>query len=201
MIVNCFVMPEEKEMFRELLNKKNITAYRLSKESGVPYATISDLCCGKTKIEKCTAETVYRIAKVLGMTMEEMLEKRMYNRPSFDLFRSNVCHNVKRLGDLDFLIETLSGDEAEKYFERGWYPEALYLVAMVDYLSRENDIPLCDKYDSLREVRLQKPIFPSSLRVEAKVMQDNALLDDAVSNAIPEFARFNIIESEVRDVC
>lgn len=194
-------MPEEKEMFRDLLNKKNITAYRLSKESGVPYATISDLCCGKTKIEKCTAETVYRIAKVLGMTMEEMLEKRMYNRPSFDLFRSNVCHNVKRLGDLDFLIETLSGDEAEKYFERGWYPEALYLVAMVDYLSRENDIPLCDKYDSLRAVRLQKPIFPSSLRVEAKVMQDNALLDDAVSNAIPEFARFNIIESEVRDVC
>ena len=188
-------------MFRDLLNKKNITAYRLSKESGVPYVTISDLCCGKTKIEKCTAETVYRIAKVLGMTMEEMLEKRMYNRPSFDLFRSNVCHNVKRLGDLDFLIETLSGDEAEKYYERGWYPEALYLVAMVDYLSRVNDIPLCDKYDSLRDVRLQKPIFPSSLRVEAKVMQDNALLDDAVANAIPEFARFNIIESEVRDVC
>ena len=33
---------EVMEMFRELLEKKKITAYRLAKKSGVPYATISD---------------------------------------------------------------------------------------------------------------------------------------------------------------
>ncbi|MBO4788578.1 MAG: helix-turn-helix transcriptional regulator [Lachnospiraceae bacterium] len=188
-------------MFRDLLNKKNITAYRLSKESGVPYATISDLCCGKTKIEKCAAETVYRIAKALGMTMEEIIEPHTHYRQSFDLFRSEVCHRVKGLGDLDFLIEMLNGNAAEDYYARGWYPEALYLVAMVDYLSRVNDIPLCDKYNSLRGSKLQKPLFPSSLRIEAKVLKDDSLLDKAIDNAIPEFARFNIIEGEVRDVC
>ena len=61
-------------MFRDLLKRKSITAYRLAKQSGVPYTTVSDLCCGKTKIEKCTAETVYRIAKALDMTVEELLE-------------------------------------------------------------------------------------------------------------------------------
>lgn len=188
-------------MFRDLLNKKNITAYRLSKKSGVPYATISDLCCGKTKLEKCTAETVYRIAKALDMTMEEMLEKRMYQRHSFDWFRSETCHRVKELGDIEFLIETLSGNDIEEYYERDWHPEALYLLAMVDYLSRENKVPLCDKYDNLRKGKLKEPIFPTSICVAAKSMNDSKLFDRAVAEAIPEFARFNIMESEVRDVC
>ena len=49
----------------EILEQKNITKYRLWKESGVPQVTISDICTGKTRIEKCSAETIYRIAKVL----------------------------------------------------------------------------------------------------------------------------------------
>ena len=36
----------------EALAQKNITKYRLWKESGVPQATISDICTGKTRIEK-----------------------------------------------------------------------------------------------------------------------------------------------------
>ena len=188
-------------MFRELLEKKKITAYRLAKKSGVPYATISDLCCGKTKIEKCTAETVFRIAKALDMTMEELVEKRMHHRPSFDWFRSETCHKVKRLGDVDFLIETLSGNEIETYYEREWYPEALYLLAMVDYLSRENEVPLCTKYNAFRKLKLQKPLFPASLLMEAEILKDDSLLEDAKKEAIPEFMRFNIVEKEVRDAC
>ena len=188
-------------MFRELSEKKKITAYRLAKKSGVPYTTISDLCCGKTKIEKCTAETVFRLAKALDMTMEELVEKRMHHRPSFVIFRSNVCHRVKALGDIDFLIETLSGNDIEMYYERDWHPEALYLLAMVDYLSRVNEVPLCDKYNYLRRGKLEHPIFPTGVRILAKAFNDDSILDKAVENAIPEFARFNIMEGEIRDVC
>lgn len=188
-------------MFRDLLESRNITAYRLSKVSGVPYATISDLCCSKTKIEKCTAETVYRIAGALGMTMEELIAKRMYHRPSFDLFRSNVCHRVKELGDIDFLIETLSGNDIEEYYERDWHPEALYLLAMVDYLCRENDVPLCSKYDPLRKAKLEKTVYPTGVWLTAKTCDDPSALDRAAEDAIPEFARFNIMEGEIRDVC
>ena len=188
-------------MFRELLEKKKITAYRLAKTSGVPYATISDLCCGKTKIEKCTAETVFRIAKALDMTMEELVEKRMHHRHSFDWFRSETCHKVKRLGDVDFLIETLSGNEIETYYEREWYPEAFYLLAMVDYLSRENDVPMCNKYDWLRRMKLDRPVYPSGILIQAEVLKDDKILELAREKAIPEFARYNIMEGEIRDVC
>ena len=58
----------------EQLEKKNITKYRLSKISGVPQATINDICSGKTDLEKCSAGTLYKLSKVLGITIEDMLE-------------------------------------------------------------------------------------------------------------------------------
>ena len=33
------------------LQQKNMTIYRLSKESGIPYATLNDICNGKTRLE------------------------------------------------------------------------------------------------------------------------------------------------------
>ena len=58
----------------ELLNSKNISEYALSKNSGVPYSTISDLCSGKTDIKQCNVETAYKIAKFFGCTVEDLLE-------------------------------------------------------------------------------------------------------------------------------
>lgn len=47
-----------------------MTKYRLAVEAGVPHTTLSDICSGKTKMEKCSAETVYKLAKALGVSME-----------------------------------------------------------------------------------------------------------------------------------
>ncbi len=58
----------------ELLIEKRITGYRLSRESGVPQTTITDICSGKTQLSRCSAETVYRIARVLGVSMESLVE-------------------------------------------------------------------------------------------------------------------------------
>ena len=57
-----------------LLDEKKMSKYKLSKESGVPQATISDICSGKTAIEKCAAGTLYKLAKVLEVTVDELLE-------------------------------------------------------------------------------------------------------------------------------
>ena len=46
-----------------LLERKHMTKYRLAVEAGIPHATLNDICNGKTKLEKCSAETVYKIAK------------------------------------------------------------------------------------------------------------------------------------------
>lgn len=57
-----------------LLKKKNMTKYRLAVEAGIPHATLNDICSGKTKFEKCSAETVYKLAGVLGVPMEMLTE-------------------------------------------------------------------------------------------------------------------------------
>ena len=60
-----------------IINKKGITKYRLAKESGVPHATLNDICSGKTRIEKCSAETIYKLAHALGVTMENLIESSL----------------------------------------------------------------------------------------------------------------------------
>lgn len=59
----------------EIIEQKNITKYRLAKESGVPHATLNDLCSGKTRIEKCSAETLYKLAYALQVPMEVLMEE------------------------------------------------------------------------------------------------------------------------------
>ena len=190
----------------QVLEQKNITKYRLWKESGVPQATISDICTGKTRIEKCSAETIYRIAKVLGVSMESLIAPAVQsvdeerNRPSFEIFKSNTCHRVKDLGDIPFVIELLQTDQIRKLYDKKWYPEALYLLAMLDYLSRENNIPICKNYNDIRTAKLKQRVYPSSVIILCKTMNSDAPKEECIRLAIPEFLRFNIVESEVRNV-
>lgn len=58
----------------KLLQEKGLTKYRLSVLSGVPHATLSELCSGKTNIVRCSVETVYKLAKALGVSMETLVE-------------------------------------------------------------------------------------------------------------------------------
>ena len=191
----------------ELLVQKNITKYRLWKESGVPQATISDICTGKTSIEKCSAETIYRIAKVLDVSMESLIAPAVQraeeerHRPSFELFKSNTCHMVKDMGDIPFIIQLLETNQIRNLYEKKWYPEALYLLAMLDYLSRENNVPICKNYNDIRTAKLQRPVYPSSVVILCKTLNSDAPKEECYRLAIPEFLRFNIVESEVRNVC
>lgn len=184
----------------EILKNKNITIYRLSKNSTVPYTTLNDICSGKTNLAKCSAETVYRIAKALNMSMEELLSSCMEKRPSFELFKSNVCHRLKELGDVNFVIELLENDDISMYYNKRWYPESFYLLGMLDYISRINDIPICGKYDALRKQKLKSVIYPSSIISLASAMKSELPKEQARAKAIPEFIRFNIVENEVRNV-
>ncbi len=191
----------------EILEEKNISMYRLSKESNVPQTTIVDICSRKTKIEKCTAETLYKIAKALNVTMESLIENElvktdnMEHRTDFGVFKSNVCHLVKDKGDIDFLIETLEKDEVRDLYNRRRYAEAFYMLGMIDYLSRENDIPICTDYNDLRHQKLAKPLYPSGVVLADSISQTDKEKKKAMEKAIPEFLKFNIVECEVRDVC
>jgi len=121
-------------------------------------------------------------------------------RISFENFKSNVCHQLKKLGWIDFLIEVIENDTISKYWQNEWFPEAFYVLAMTDYVSRLHDVPLCNRYDYMRNQKLQKKIYPTGILLMSMVSNDESILTEAFENSIPEFKRFNIIENEVEKV-
>lgn len=121
-----------------------------------------------------------------------------YNCQEFELFRGNICHMVKEYGQLQFLENMLVSNQVEKLWNEGQQLYSLYLLAMVDYLSGLNNIPLYAKYNYLRNHKIQKKVYPLSLILAAKM--DDADIDELAKDAIPEFLRFNIVEGNVFDV-
>ena len=124
----------------------------------------------------------------------------MEKRCSFELFKSNVCHWLKEEGDIDFLIQVLESDLIRKYYNRKWYLESFYLLGMLDYISRINDVPMCSEYDDLRQQRMQEIVYPVGVLLTARVLGDESIKEQALKEASPEILRFNIVESDIRNV-
>lgn len=81
-----------------------------------------------------------------------------------------------------------------------WYPEALYLLAMLDYISRINEIPICTKHNQYRLAKLNDTIYPANILAQVSVSGDASLLEESKAHLIPGFIRFNIVENEVFDI-
>ena len=93
-------------MLNILLQEKKISKYRLSKDSGIPYSTINDICNRKARLEKCSAETVYRISQILDIPMEKLLEAYMQPQSCIKLHKSDICHYVKEKDNIEFIVES-----------------------------------------------------------------------------------------------
>ena len=105
--------------------------------------------------------------------------------------------SAKDSGDIPCVIKTLKSDEIRQYYDKKQYPQAFYLLAMVDYLSREHRLPLYNAYNDMRKQKLADPIYPQNILTLAKVKEDDSILSDSLEKAIPEFRRFDIAENEI----
>ncbi len=116
-------------MIESYLQDAGKTKYRLSKESGVPYSTVSDICSGRTPLNKCSAETVYRLSRAMGVSCDDIIasacerknrecasgayEKRRHQEVMDGLRSLNSCFwdtDISRLDiekDKDFIITRL----------------------------------------------------------------------------------------------
>lgn len=187
----------------ERLAQNNLTKYQLSKMSQIPYSTIADLFSEKTSLKKCSVDVVYKLAKSLNTTVENLLESiddQEPERVDLEIYKSHIQHQVHDSGDLIFIEKIVTSNQIENYFESKWYPEAFYLLATVDYLSRIHEIPLYNKYDVFRKAKLKKLLFPASIAVLSSSEGTNLIKAELLKNAIPEFLQFNIVESEIRNV-
>ena len=64
--------------FADALKVSGLTIYKLSKQSGVPYTVVHELASGKKDINRRPAETVARLAAVLGLSSEEIMNPVFY---------------------------------------------------------------------------------------------------------------------------
>lgn len=55
------------------LAQQNMSRYQLSKSSGIPWATLADICSGKTRLERCNGATLQKLARALHVSIEDLL--------------------------------------------------------------------------------------------------------------------------------
>lgn len=56
-----------------LAMERNITKYRIAKNSGIPQTTLSEIASGKNS--NPTIETIEKIAKGIGVTVSELMKR------------------------------------------------------------------------------------------------------------------------------
>lgn len=60
---------------KKLMGEKKVSIYKLAKDTGIAYSTLSDLVAEITPMENTSAGTLLRLAGYFGVSMESMLEK------------------------------------------------------------------------------------------------------------------------------
>ena len=112
------------------------------------------------------------------------------------VFKSQICHSLKEMGDVEFMLDVIKSDRIRTAWNNKSYFEAFYILGMLDHLSRLHNIPLCTRYDDISSRKLSKPVYPTGLLLMEKVTKER-------QKTVPlsEFQKYNIYEYNIRDVC
>lgn len=112
---------------QQLLREKGISRYSLSKISGVPWSTLSDICSGKTNLKRCNVGTLSKLSKVLEMPIEEIMELKVEEKDDL---------NKGKPKDKSYLESNLPNnlEKALKSYIEGEKENALYLDCLWDEL-------------------------------------------------------------------
>lgn len=61
-------------MLKKYIKEKNLSVYKLSEISNVPYTTLNELINGKKKVNECKIKTIENIANSLNCSIETLLK-------------------------------------------------------------------------------------------------------------------------------
>lgn len=92
----------------------------------------------------------------------------------------NKCRSSQ--GELKFIEDTLINNDVEDYWNGDNYACAFYRLAMLDYLSKRNEIPLYSKYDYIRKHKLSEPLYPLSATLLRQIDSSTSILEDYEKN-------------------
>ena len=192
-------------MLRAILHNKNMSLYELEKASSISHATLNDIYNERSNINNCTISIMSKLADALKINIDELYKTLNYDNLSlfaynsdFDLFKSDTLQRLKATDEIMFVTKTIESNSINDYFFSKKCAESLYLLSLIDYLSKKNNIPLCKKYDRIREYKCEKIYVSKSIYLLLTMKQTK--VTDIFKSAIKEFMKHNIIESEIDEV-
>jgi len=169
-------------MLVEAAENQNITLHQLSVISGVPYSTVWGIANSTIRMEDCSYLTIQRLCSALNTTPEYLVQVF-----GFRHFRDELHNQIKSLGPVNFLIKNLNENSVIQLYRAGYTVRAMYLMCMIDYISRLLCVPILKEYDFLRHKKLEKPLV-----IAERPQNGNP-------EYIPEFERHNILEGDIFD--
>ena len=196
----------------DLMVKRHMTRAELCRMSGVPDSTLRGIVSGGVQLERCQAGTLYRLAKAVNTTMEELLDGTMAapkpeyppSRPvheagslmPFYVLLDAVTGILRSEGDLAFMRQLRQTDWIGRYDRHRMYRAALLLLGLNDYLCRMHGITPDSRYDALRHLRLDRPVYSLDTLEKDDCGSYEQAKAWAENHAIPELARFSIFLTE-----
>lgn len=169
---------------KEYLKENNMTIRHLSQITGIPYTTLYDIVNDRVALEDCQYKTLRKIADCVNTSVDELV----YHKEEFQTFRNKLHHRIARTDELELLVEVIEQQEIDYYYRHNDVVKALYMLSLIDYISKKNELPLCVEYSTLRKKKLAEPYYVG----DATGWRDNSV-------CIDEFVAHNIYEGDLYD--
>lgn len=116
----------------------------------------------------------------------------------FEIFKSDLCQSIKKMNPIEAINQIKESGCIELLFNKKEDIKALYLVAMVNYLSNKYNLNMnIHDYDNFK---LERMVYPRSVLFKCAIMKDDKYKQEAINHAEKEFLQFNICEGEIERV-
>ena len=166
------------------LKENHISVREMAAVTSIPYSTLNDIVNEKVNLEECQYKTLKKIAVFLKISIDDLV----YEKEDFQTFRNKLHHDLKCNNEIDVMLEILEKRRIDYYLLHQDMLKAMYLLSFLDYLSKKNQISLCQEYSELRSQSLREPYYVGD-RIETRKYE----------NCIQEFVKHNIYEGDLYD--
>ena len=190
---------------RDITNCIGISFEELVERTGIPASTLSDIMSGRSDLSHCKAKSLQKLANGLELKMEDILDLERFTEDlpapvvypiheliaphAFIFFRNAMLYYLDTLGEKGFIKYIVEKRLIEHMYSRDYFPEALYLIGLLDYLCDKNEMTRLTCYNLYRGETMKEPIFAQNAK--ANPMVDYACFKDV----IPQILKFNFIET------
>lgn len=142
------------------------------------------------------------MAKQVYVKYDMRLNRLMSARLSYDTFRSEVGHMYHFDGDYLFVSKVMKANLITKLWNKKEHAKALYILAVIDYLSWKNKVPFFPDFEPLRSCKLNELLFPAEVIMMDKIEHSDTNRKKALETCKNDecgrfFFRHNIIERNI----